>query len=506
MELNIGSVLLPRFSLLRSERQALEQWCESQKKLRYRDRSKSISSRQDACAYLIEGLYQAWCCITPRTALEIPLHSGSYHASRFDAINHLSHQFVLVAIDGLEALGWAHIKRGYKTADGKKVITRILPMGPLLLRFQELGLQWQELVQSRPKILIRNKDPDTRRVMQKPPPDSSEVKRMQRNLHAINCFLAQQAICLHMSNEHLKDLGRELSGIEFTLIFTHITLRRIFSRGSLKKGGRFYGGWWENIPSKFRPYLTINGLATGEVDFSELHPRLLYLINNQPVPTGDLYDDGWRSPEFPEYNAKLEPYLSRRKLFKTVFNATLNDEEGYFRLDKAQYLTAKQFGLNLPKIRQILFRKHPLLMELYRSGTGLELQFVDSQIAEKVMLSLMERSIPCMPVHDSFLVPRHQVSELISTMKSAFEAVTGHSPALKDVEPFASDFRLPFKADGSVDHQAMFSMHSSALHDNFVQSRRAEQTRQTGTEERVLESTHNVKKFFTIFRKKQKKS
>ena len=181
MELNIGSVLLPRFSLLSSERQALEQWCESQKKSWYRDRSKSISSRQDACAYLIEGLYQAWCCITPRTALEIPLHSGSYHSSRFDAINHLSHQFVHVAIDGLEALGWVYIKRGYKTADGKKVITRILPMGPLLLRFQELGLQWQQLVQSRPKILIRNKDPHTRKVMQKPPPDSSEVKRMQRS-------------------------------------------------------------------------------------------------------------------------------------------------------------------------------------------------------------------------------------------------------------------------------------------------------------------------------------
>jgi len=106
MELNIGSVLLPRFSLLSSERQALEQWCESQKKSWYRDRSKSISSRQDACAYLIEGLYQAWCCITPKTALEIPFHSGSYHSSRFDAINHLSHQFVHVAIDGLEALGW----------------------------------------------------------------------------------------------------------------------------------------------------------------------------------------------------------------------------------------------------------------------------------------------------------------------------------------------------------------------------------------------------------------
>jgi len=119
-------------------------------------------------------------------------------------------------------------------------------------------------------------------------------------------LLAQFRQSLVFSQCGQSHFGLEL-GIEFTLIFTHITLRRIFSRGSLKKGGRFYGGWWENIPSKFRPYLTINGFATGEVDFSELHPRLLYLLNNQPVPTGDLYDDGWRSPEFPEYNAKLEP-------------------------------------------------------------------------------------------------------------------------------------------------------------------------------------------------------
>jgi hypothetical protein len=330
-------------------------------------------------------------------------------------------------------------------------------------------------VQKRPEIIIRSKDPVTRAVSREPVPNTPQVRQMQRNLRAINDYLAKQAICLHMSNEHLADLGREHSGIEFPLIFTHVALRRIFSRGSLTKGGRFYGGWWEGIPSKYRPYLTINGLACGEVDFRELHPRLLYMLNNQPIPPGDLYDDGWRDAQSPHYDHKHEPYLSRRKLFKTTFNALLNDENGHFRLDKADYQVAKRFGLNLPRIRQILFRKHPLLKGVHRSGIGLDLQFMDSRVAERVMLTLMEKDIPCLPVHDSYLVPRHQVSELISAMRVAFEAVTGYVPALKDVEPFSSDFRLPFKPNGDIDLPALFAMHDTALHNRFVESRRAAQ-------------------------------
>ena len=478
MELNIGSVLLPRSSLLRAEREALESWCSAQRDSWYRDRVKSIASRRDACAYLIEGLYQAWCCLRPRTALEIPLHSATYHAKRDGAINHLSHQFVMKAVSGLEALGWARIKRGYRTVEGKNVITRILPAGDLLRRFEELGIQWQELVQAKPQIILRNKDSRTQSVTQEPLPNSVLVRQMQRNLRAINDYLAKQAICLHMSNEHLKGLGRESSGIEFPFIFTHVALRRVFSRGSLAKGGRFYGAWWEGIPSGYRPYLTINGLACGEIDFRELHPRLLYMLNKEPVPDGDLYDDGWRDPVAPDYNPRTEPYQSRRKLFKTVFNATLNDEMGRFRLDKDDYETAKRFGLNLPKIRNILFRKHPLLKTAYRSGIGLELQFTDSRIAEHVMLVLMRKDIPCLPVHDSYVVPRHQASELITAMREAFEVVTGYQPALKDVEPFATDFRLPFTPSGDVDLSAIHAMHTASLHNLFVQSRwRAEQSR-----------------------------
>ena len=463
--------MLPRVSLFEPELKRLNQWCQDHGAKQYAERQSSAQKRQEASAYLIEGLYQAWCCVYPHTALELPLHPSSYHSTRHGLINHLSHQFVILAITGLEALGWIRMKKGYRRSDGKDVLTKLLPAGGLLRRFEEVGLCWQELKPPKNGIVLRKNAKDKKVKINLPVPDTLAVRKMQSNLNKINRFLAQQAICLHLSNECMKSLGGPTSKIEFPVIFTHTALRRVFSKGSLEKGGRFYGGWWEGLPSEYRPYLTINGHATGEIDFSELHPRLLYILSGQDVPEGDLYDDGWRDPNSPIYDKSIEPYKSRRKLFKSVFNALLNDEDKSYRLEKHEYAVAKRFGLNLPKIREILFRKHPLLEHNAHSGIGLRLQFVDSRIAEKVMLDLLSKAIVCLPVHDSFLVPRHQGAELVRAMNIAFKSITGHDPKLKDVEPFASDFRLPFKPDGEVDKQALHEMHERAIHNRFVSSR-----------------------------------
>lgn len=468
MKLNIGAVRLPRVSFLSTERELLSRWCKDNGAMHYSERQASAQKRHDACAYLIEGLYQVWSCLSPHTSLEIPLHPSCYHSTHKGLINHLSNQFVTLAVRGLETLGWVKIKKGHRSAKGEKVITQLLPSGDLLARFENIGLRWQELYVPDATILLRNKDQSTDEQYELKVPDTRTVRSMKKNLNKINQFLAKQAICLHMSNENLKALGSAESKIKYPLIFSHTPLRRIFSRGSMERGGRFYGGWWENLPSEYRPYLTINGLATGEVDFSEFHPRILYLLSGQDVPNGDLYDDGWRDPASPIYDKNMEPYRSRRKLFKEVFNAILNDLEGTFRLSRDELACAKRLGLSLVKIRKILFKKHPLLEMNARSGIGLRLQYIDSKIAEHVLLELMELKIPCLPVHDSFIVPRHQVAELIRAMRNGFKSVTGHMPNLKELEPFHSDFRLPFTADGGVDRQALFELHENSIHNQYV--------------------------------------
>ena len=54
------------------------------------------------------------------------------------------------------------------------------------------------------------------------------------------------------------------------------TLYRIFSNSSWKQHGRFYGGWWQNIPKEYREHISINGVPAVELDYLSFHPRMLY--------------------------------------------------------------------------------------------------------------------------------------------------------------------------------------------------------------------------------------
>jgi hypothetical protein len=55
--------------------------------------------------------------------------------------------------------------------------------------------------------------------------------------------------------------------------------RRIFSGGSWKSGGRFYGGWWQRLPGKWRQRIRIiDDEPIVELDYSGLHIIMLYAI------------------------------------------------------------------------------------------------------------------------------------------------------------------------------------------------------------------------------------
>ena len=87
------------------------------------------------------------------------------------------------------------------------------------------------------------------------------------------------------------------------------SLVRIFSNGSFKEGGRFYRGWWQNVPSEYRNYITIDMKRTVEYDFSQLNPHMLYYAYNKELGEEDAYDrvlDG-----------------EHRDLVKSAFNAMI---------------------------------------------------------------------------------------------------------------------------------------------------------------------------------------
>ena len=70
---------------------------------------------------------------------------------------------------------------------------------------------------------------------------------------------------------------------------TRRSLVRIFSNGRFDHGGRFYRGWWENVPSEYRKCITIDGKRTNEYDYSQLNPHMVYFLRGKTLGSEDAY-------------------------------------------------------------------------------------------------------------------------------------------------------------------------------------------------------------------------
>ena len=248
---------------------------------------------------------------------------------------------------------------------------------------------------------------------------------MRENLERINRFLTQHCFHLDLSDQHLEELqrqmrerkdkdGNEVDDEEDTdpkLLRLHdVQLRRVFARGSMEKGGRFYGGWWQGIPGLHRPHIRIDGYKTIEVDYSGVDIRIISAQLGKLLPPDvDPYDLG-----LPDWQGREDP---RRKAVKKIVNALINDEDGVYRLPKD---TEALLGVNETTFKDHFQRTHPLIWEKLATGMGLHAQYIDSKVAEQVMLRMMEQDIVVLPIHDSFCIRLGYQQSLEMVMQEVF--------------------------------------------------------------------------------------
>jgi hypothetical protein len=156
-----------------------------------------------------------------------------------------------------------------------------------------------------PVELIRLKDHDEKLINYR---DTNNTISMRRRLEEINEALSAAELELH--DPTVKRDGMLLRLANKHVLYTAMrTLYRIFNRDSFSSGGRFYGGWWQQIPKKLRPQLLIDGEPTIEHDYPQLHPNMLYAEIEAHLE-GDAYAvDGWP-----------------RNLVKRAFNILVNAE------------------------------------------------------------------------------------------------------------------------------------------------------------------------------------
>jgi len=392
--------------------------------LKHRWLDKSLGQRAAICRWIIEGLYQSYFAL-PRSSLAIPLSKDAYGAGSLYKIP-FSYRAVKDIVDAAKETDFIEVVFGTYNPNGKGLVTRLLPKGRLLAQFERVGIKWRKM--SPPNklegiVLSMKKAGKERRLVKRD--ESPEVAKMQDALLHINQFLSYQCISLDLpdaafvsGNFHSVANNSLVSTAEVSPVenyraaysLQNVFLKRIFAQGSLQKGGRFYGGWWQSIPSRMRKRVTINGYRTIEFDYSGLACAMLYAKEGLSLPN-DPYDIGLN------YAGSDDP---RRKIVKRYLNAILNDESGRFRLEPVELA---KLGLSQQELHQRIIKLHRPVEKHLNSGIGVELQFLDSQIAEKIMLRLLRVNEACLPIHDSFIVRVEAASVLVNAMRQEFFAL-----------------------------------------------------------------------------------
>ena len=59
---------------------------------------------------------------------------------------------------------------------------------------------------------------------------------------------------------------------------------------------------------------------------------------------------------------------------------------------------------------------HPKIEEYIHSEVGVKMQYLDSQITEAILVDITKQGIPCLPIHDSYIVPAKYEEHLHNAM------------------------------------------------------------------------------------------
>ena len=282
-------------------------------------------------------------------------------------------------------------------------------------------------------------------------PDTPVVRKMRENLQRINALMERTEITLDIGKRELKRLNERLGGGKDSgtrvIDFTKKRLYRVFVDRRLDRGGRFYGPWYQGVPEEYRAKILIKGNPTLEIDYSGYHPRILYALKGQTLPEDPYSLEGYPQTE------------EMRKFLKGVLLSIVNakDEKDAIAGIRGQRFEAskkaKRLGVELKplgiepltddRLKEVmgkLMEKHAPIKEYFFSEMGSYLQWLDSQIAEAIMLYFADNlDQPCLPIHDSFIVDVRFISFLRDIMQSYFEQALQQKITLK------SDFTEVFK-------------------------------------------------------------
>ena len=205
-----------------------------------------------------------------------------------------------------------------------------------------------------------------------------------------------------------------------------LSMVRIFSKGSLNQGGRFYSAV-QNYKAETRKYLYFDKEPTIEIDYSSFHPHLLY------------HQDGLQF-------AGDDPYVIKgfdRGHVKIAFNIMLN-RKGTKNNKSATNTISNELGIYVEAAEALeiaILELHSPIAQHFNSGIGLKLQRLDSDIAMSVIdhfVNVLKR--PIVSIHDSFIVSVRDTESLILLMADCYRMFVDEMITMRGIKGTAQEF------------------------------------------------------------------
>ena len=399
-----------------------------------RDRARSADAQSTfsyAVGYILEKLWRDTLSYPPRES-SINMRSGYYSELKRYRDPKLTYRQVKAAFDTLIECRYIEVTTPghYSRERGTGGLTRFTPTDRLLERFENLEGHPAFVVSPNLDlecIILRDKL-DGSNNTDIPYTDTPKTERFRNNLRTINECLTKHWADLRIKDSEVEKLAQRVlqDPDKEPIDLSRRILTRIFSNGSFDKGGRFYRGWWQNVPSEYRKHITIDEFVTTEYDYSQLSPHMLYFAYNFEMGNEDAYDrvlDG-----------------EHRDVVKQAFNAMIQSSSQLQR--KPEKINMDELDMDWTDLRQRILDTHKPIAHLFFIGKGNELQFKDSCIAESVMLQFADLNLMTLPIHDSFIMRQGFAGDLEEAMRRAF------------YDEFQSD--IPIKHEVIVERVALF--------------------------------------------------
>jgi len=405
----------------------------------YKNSHQEQKRRKHISAILL-NLYAAF-VVGPNRYVAIALNKNEYSDRGRYKPSWISYDITSDLITILEKWAYIERERGFMDRErGVGYLTRIRATRALADQFEKAGLVPDMVSRASEYETIRLKDSDKRLCEYT---DDENTAAMRDRVATINAGLDRAFVGLRVSDRVLSNIRKVSPKADATdtdlewrepVDFINSHLYRVFNDGSFGRGGRFFGGWWQSVPSKLRVHIYVAHeqsyvpKPTREVDFSAMHPSLAYAECGAAPPPDAYHIDGL-----------AETIRQRtRPLLKAAMLRMLNtaSQKAAIASLKLWYVD-NEVSARLPpaeKVVEMLEVAHPLLKNkgIFYSQVGKKLMFLESQIAEDVMLDLGRQGAVALPVHDSFLVMSGYSNRLVGSMRRSFRERTGFDCDVKN--------------------------------------------------------------------------